>query len=100
MERSKKWIWIGIGIVIVLLAVVYVTTRTEAAYASPAQQEGRLEESYQHYLDAAGYEGMLSTEQVNIDITKFTVAEGMEAEIGVESVLTGDVGQIMIARQV
>lgn len=95
MKKSKKMIGIGASIVIVVcLVLVCLVNKPDRAYAIPALHTGKLETSYQTYLDEAGYDGTLSKEEIILDITNFKVENGMEAKVGAEGVLTEDVGSI------
>lgn len=95
MKRSKKRLGIGLfGVIIIFLVSAYLIDQQDKMYAIPAMHQGKLESSYQTYLDEAGYNGELSAEEVVIDINHFKVSDDMEAEVGIDGVVTGDVGSI------
>lgn len=94
MKVNKKWLGIGIGVVIVGAFLMVGMNQVKNTYAIPAVYTGELESSYREYLDQAGYDGNFSDQEVVVDLTKFKASDNMEAELGNDGVLTGDVGSI------
>lgn len=92
-----------VAVAAVLLVLVGRMLGNSAGYSGDAvPQSGQVayEESYRRYLEENGYEGILSGDTVEVDITGYKASDGMEAYQGEEGVVTEDNGKITWSFQV
>lgn len=82
--------------VLLLLAVWLMLNSSSDQGENAVPQIGAVsyEESYQQYLSENGYEGVLSGDVVQVDITDYKTSGGMEAYVGEEGIITEDDGMI------
>ena len=86
---------IAVVVLIALIAVVLIVSGGgESIHATSAGSETIYESSYANYLKSNGYDGMLSDQTVDVDISRYTASADCEVTVGIEGIMTGDVGQI------
>ncbi len=85
-------------IAVVVVAVVLsgvMTGKDKGHYAMPATETVIAREgTYQTYLDAHGYAGELSSQEIPLDVFAFAKSEDSNAQALTEGVDTGDVGSV------
>ena len=83
------------AVIIVVLVILGIRSGARnGANAVPKQITASYEESYGEYLEANGFEGMLSDSEVTVNLEKFTLSADMTANIGEQGILTEDSGTI------
>lgn len=100
MKKKKLWIGILTIFVVVILAVmIFGSNSTAKSYASEASASSYYEEDYKSYLTAHGFQGILSSKEVMVDLTRYQAEDGLEASLGKEGIITGDSGKITFSFQ-
>lgn len=95
MSKKKKAILLAVVIVVIVALCLLMSGRSQHMSATPAGSSvAAREESYQTYLDAMGYADELTDATISLDVTAWTVQDGMVAENGQDGVLTGEEGRI------
>ncbi len=94
-NKTKTIVCIAVAAVLLLiLGIMLAKSGRQQGNAVPQYGEISYEESYQRYLTENGYDGTLSEDIVEIDMTGFKASEDMEAYFGEEGVVTEDSGKI------
>ena len=81
-------------IALILIIIGKKSGSNEKADAVPKEASVSYEESYRQYLENNGYDGKMAGGEVNVDISKYEVSDGMVANKGEEGILTEDNGTI------
>lgn len=93
--KKKKKLYVTIVCVILLAALVYILFKPEVVnnilYGAV---DDFHETSYQVYLDSHGYNNIMSSALVNVDVMNFEVSDGMTAEVDDKGVFTAEKGKI------
>ena len=86
---------IAVVVLIALIAVVLIVSGGgESIHATSANSETIYESSYANYLKSNGYDGTLSDETVEVDLSRYTASADCEVSVGLEGIITEDAGQI------
>ena len=86
---------IAVVVLIALIAVVLIVSGGgESIHATSANSETIYESSYANYLKSNGYDGTLSSESVEVDLSRYTASADCEVSVGLEGIITEDAGQI------
>lgn len=94
-KKSKKPVVIILAsLLVVAFIAVAASGGKRTANAVSASTETSFEESYEIYLEENGYEGKLSEDEAAVDMSTYTISGDMEAEQGVQGILTNDRGTI------
>lgn len=97
MKSMKSYVYLiaSVLVVVALICILFITRNSaNKVYALPNNPTVYYEKSYQSYLDTNGYTGGMADSAVTINLEQYTTSKGMEAEVGVDGILTGDVGRI------
>lgn len=97
--KSKKRIIAGIcaGLAIgtlILVGIVAGSNESKELYAVPMQGVQLYEESYQNYLESNQYSGVLSQQEITINLASFTTSEENIATMGEDGLMTEDHGTV------
>ncbi len=86
---------IAVVVVIALIAVILIASGGEKSiHATSAGSETIYESSYENYLKSNGYDGTLSKATVDVDLSRYTASADCEVSVGLEGIMTGDVGSV------
>ncbi len=86
---------IVVAVVILLLAwVILRDDNVQENNAVPQLGLAAYEESYQQYLTEHGYEGILSGQVIEVDLSDYKVSDGSVAYTGEQGIMTEDTGTI------
>ncbi len=86
---------IAVVVLIALIAVVLIVSGGgKSIHATSANSETIYESSYENYLKSNGYDGTLSSESVEVDLSRYTASADCEVSVGLEGIITEDAGQI------
>ncbi|MDE7211206.1 MAG: hypothetical protein K2O03_07150, partial [Lachnospiraceae bacterium] len=86
---------IAVVMVIALIAVILIASGGEKSiHATSAGSETIYESSYENYLKSNGYDGTLSKATVDVDLSRYTASADCEVSVGLEGIMTGDVGSV------
>lgn len=96
--NKKKWKRIAeiaiIAVVAILLCVFVFFRKTENVGSYSGSMQEFYESSYRTYLDAKGFQGIMSERMVDVDISSFDTKDGMTAEWDGKGVATSEKGSI------
>lgn len=92
MKYAKKT---GIILLLVIALIMVIVLRRDHGEQVTLQALNEFQEqTYQDYLDENGYDGIMSEDQVVVNVQEYTISEDMEAEVVQSGVLTSDQGKI------
>ncbi len=84
----------AVAVILLLVLVLFQNSRAQIKYAVPKSGAISYEESYQKYLEAHGYEGVLSGETIEIDLAGYKGSDDLTAYAGEQGIITEDLGTI------
>lgn len=96
MKKKRKIIYTILALFVVGAIAVYFAAGGSGAVTVKAKGpvEEFYESSYQEYLDRNGYDGTMSSSQVQVDLSDYTVSDGMTAVPDGQGVDTNERGSI------
>lgn len=94
-KKQRIALCAAVLIVAVAVLVIALTGKDGGHYATPAADIViSRERTYQAYLDAHGYEGILSDSVIDVDVFAFEKSEDSNAQALTEGIDTGDLGTV------
>ncbi len=94
-KKRKKVVIAALAVAAAILLCVFLTSRkAEEGDSYSRSMEEFYESSYLDYLEDRGFEGVMSQSKAVVDISSFTVDDGMEAVWDGDGVATSERGSI------